>query len=146
MSPFILRISLLPLAVLLILSLSCTRRDRAAPDCFINVGPCVRFVEGLTVTLDISPRPVRAMQDLAFSVQLKHGSQVVRDGEVAVDLTMEGMKMGENRVRLRRGEDGTYRGRGVIVRCPSGQTLWKASVIIDQTERVTNADFLLEVP
>jgi hypothetical protein len=134
------------LAGSLLLSLSCSKREDLRPDCIINAGPCVKAVEGLTVALDIIPRPVRAMRDLSFDVQLERGGRPAEATGVEVDLTMPGMQMGENRVQLRRLRDGLFRGKGVILRCPSGQALWKASVIVTAGGRVTTADFLLEAP
>jgi len=43
---------------------------------------------------------------------------------------MAGMEMGRNRVDLSRGEDGRYRGTGVLVRCPSGRRDWEATVTL----------------
>lgn len=137
---------ILLLAGSLLLSLACTRHESLRPDCTMNAGPCIKAVDGLTVSLDILPKPVRAMQDLSFDVQLEHLGRPAGASSVEVDLTMPGMQMGENRVRLQKVRDGRFQGRGVIVRCPSGQVLWKASVIVTGNGRVTNADFLLEVP
>ncbi len=50
--------------------------------------------------------------------------------EIAVDLSMPGMYMGENRVMLKRSPDGTYSGKGVIPKCRSGRRLWKATVTV----------------
>jgi hypothetical protein len=49
-------------------------------------------------------------------------------------------------VRLLHEGEGRHRGRGVIVRCPSGQTLWKASVVVAEDKRSLTADFLIDVP
>jgi hypothetical protein len=138
--------SMFGLLFLLLLAVSCEKQEVLRPDCAINDGPCTRTVDALTVTLDIAPRPVRAMQDLTFELQIKRGGRTVRDAEVEIDLTMPGMNMGENRVRLRHEGDGSFRGRGVIIRCPSGQALWKASAVIAEGERTTRADFRFDAP
>ena len=128
------------------LSLACTTQEGLRPDCAINEGSCVKDVNGLSVNLDISPKPVRAMQELSFDVRVERGGRPAGANSVDVDLSMPGMQMGENRVRLRQVRHGLFQGRGVIVRCPSGQTLWKASVIVTESRRVATADYLLEVP
>jgi len=112
----------------------------------IDAGACTKFVDDMQVTLDIAPKPVRAMRELQFSIQLARGTAPVRHAEVVVDLTMPGMNMGENKVRLRGAGDGTYRGTGIIVRCSSGKTLWKASVAVKDGQRVIVADYLFDAP
>jgi hypothetical protein len=61
-----------------------------------------------------------------------------------IDLGMPGMAMGPNRVLMKRVDNNTsrvdnntsrvgsntYEGQGVIVRCPSGQRTWKATVTL----------------
>ena len=80
---------------------------------------------GQEVLLSITPWPPRAMREVDFTVSLPGYA-----GEASpyVDLSMEGMEMGRNRVDLSRGADGRYRGTGVIVRCPSGRNDWEATV------------------
>lgn len=97
--------------------------------CDIHQHACTQPLSGGTgrVTLDISPKPVAAMADLIFTVRL---TDAVPATAPYVDLGMPGMNMGPNRVRLKPAPDGTYSGSGVIVRCPSGRTLWEATVHI----------------
>lgn len=131
---------------LLLLLTACVKKEEVRPDCGIDAGPCVRSAGGMTVTLDITPKPVKALRDLAFAVSLMRDSRPVGTAQVEIDLTMPGMNMGENRVRLRHEGEGSYRGRGVIVRCSSGKKLWKASVIVTDEGRVATADFLFDAP
>lgn len=109
--------------------------------CAISAGPCeARMAEaGATVTLEIEPRPVRALADLTFTVRARRGALPLggADGEIA--LSMPGMYMGENRVRLASLGGGVYRGKGVIVRCPSGHRSWSAEVILRPREPATAA-------
>ena len=65
------------------------------------------------------------MREVDFTVTLPGYSG---KGSPYVELSMEGMEMGRNRVDLSRGDDGSYRGTGVIVRCPSGKRDWEATV------------------
>jgi hypothetical protein len=80
---------------------------------------------GQEVLLSIAPWPPIAMREVDFTVSLPGYA-----GKTSpyVDLSMEGMEMGRNRVDLFRGADGRYRGTGVIVRCPSGRRDWEATV------------------
>jgi hypothetical protein len=106
----------------------------------------VRLQDGTIITLDISPKPVRAMRELRFSVLVERGGATIRSADVDADLTMPGMEMGENRVRLKPFAGDRYEGTGIIVRCPSGRTVWKASVTVREHGRVTVADYLFEAP
>ncbi len=96
-----------------------------APDCLIDQGPCTSTVAGRQVVFDISPKPVRFMKELAFTVTVD-GRKTAPT--VLLDLTMPGMYMGINQVILKRTADGPYSGKGIIPRCPSGKKLWRAEV------------------
>ena len=85
---------------------------RAAPSCDLGRGACARAVAGATVVLDISPRPIRAMTEVTFTVDARRGPLPVSDHVVDVALSMPGMYMGENRVRLASLGGGRYQGRG----------------------------------
>jgi hypothetical protein len=100
---------------------------KSAVDCAIQSGPCTGNLAGGTTSFDITPKPVRAMQDLTFTVAL---FGLTPTADPFIDLGMPGMVMGPNRVLLRPVGNGTYRGTGVIVRCPSGRRTWKATVTI----------------
>jgi len=96
-------------------------------DCDIHDGPCTKSLQDVIVTLDIKPKPVKAMSDLGFTVTLS-GKQPA--SSPVIDLDMPGMKMGRNQVTLKAMGEGTYEGTGIIVRCPSGRRVWRATVII----------------
>ena len=93
--------------------------------CDIQLGPCTRVKETLTVTLDIIPKPVKAMKELTFRLTLT-GRELSDNPHI--DLSMPGMAMGPNRVLMARVGSNTYEGQGVIVKCPSGRRTWKAAV------------------
>ena len=80
---------------------------------------------GREVLLSITPWPPRAMRELDFAATLPG---YAGKASPYVELSMEGMEMGRNRVDLSRGADGRYRGAGVIVRCPGGRRDWEATV------------------
>jgi nitrogen fixation protein FixH len=117
---------------------------RADAICAIDAGPCTTVIEetGVSVTLDISPRPVKSMAALDFTVALEGLDDPLPGKYVFIDLSMPGMFMGENIVRLRAAGDGSWSGAGVIVRCPSGKNIWRAAV---STPRSGTAFFLFEV-
>ena len=96
-------------------------------DCDIQTGPCTKSLPGCQVTLDILPKPVKAMRDLTFVLCLAGKKP---DAEPYIDLDMPAMHMGRNRVRLEPAGKDEYRGKGVIVRCASGKRTWKATVTV----------------
>jgi len=112
-------------------------RDKTADqtDCDIDAGPCTKTITDkspVQVTLEISPRPLSSMKRLLFRVKAVEKNAAIRDAEVFIDLTMPGMSMMENRIQLRQGEDGSYVGEGVVVKCSSGRKVWKADISISR--------------
>lgn len=99
----------------------------AALNCQAHDGPCTLPMGNETVTLEITPRPVTAMQESTFTVTVS-GSQPT--GAPYIDLGMPAMKMGPNRVMLKPAGNGAYTGKGVIVRCKSGRRTWFAHVVL----------------
>lgn len=96
-------------------------------NCNIHEHACTRELLNSKVTLDISPKPVKAMTDLLFRLTLT-GKQP--EAAPYIDLGMPGMKMGPNQVSLQARSKGVYEGSGIIVRCPSGKRIWKAEVVL----------------
>jgi len=111
-------------------------------NCDLHTQACTRpLAAGVAVTLEVTPKPVKAMQDLSFKVTLS-GRQSTAPNDLYIDLGMPGMKMGPNRVRLNAAGNNTYTGQGVIVRCPSGRRIWQATVIVPE---VGHTDFIFDV-
>ena len=107
--------------------------------CDIQLGPCTKVKETLTVTLEIFPKPVKAMKELTFRLTLT-GRELSDNPHI--DLSMPGMAMGPNRVLMARVGSNTYEGQGVIVKCPSGRRTWKAAVTLPEAGVV---DFVFDV-
>ncbi len=99
----------------------------AAAECDVSRGTCTATSGNTIVTLDISPKPVRAMKELFFTVTLK-GAKI--QAPLLLVLSMPGMYMGRNEVSLKQVSDGSFTGRGIIPRCPSGKKLWQADIAI----------------
>lgn len=93
--------------------------------CDVHAGTCTATIEGTEVSLNITPKPVKAMHDLVFTVTFAGKKPVI---DPYIDLGMPAMNMGRNRVVLKRVGDSLYQGKGVIVRCPSGLRTWKARI------------------
>jgi hypothetical protein len=108
-------------------------------NCDIRNQPCVRQVSGGRIIFDIRPKPVKAMEDLTFEVKTE-GLNL--SGPPVIDLGMPGMKMGPNQVKLKMTDADLYQGTGIIVRCPSGRTIWQATVHLPG---IGDADFVFDV-
>lgn len=136
---FLFRVLLFALVGLFFLSGAIALASDPEPNCAIQEGPCTLSAGNRTVTLNILPKPVRAMRELTFRVEL---SGEPPSSPPVIDLDMPGMEMGPNQVRLQRVNATTFEGTGVIVRCPSGKRLWSATVTLSET---TKAKFLFRV-
>lgn len=111
-------------ACLLALAVRCAAGGPATVPGGIHSGPVFGTAGDVRVSLDIAPKPVRAMRPLTFTV-IAPGAP----GDGAwLSLAMPGMSMPPNRVRLLRRADGTFRGSGTLVRCMSGRRTWTATV------------------
>jgi len=93
----------------------------------LHSGPCTMQAASRKVTLEIDPKPVRHMAELTFRVTIDPVDGV--PPALLLDLGMPGMAMGKNQVRMVRQKDGTWKGKGIIVRCMSGRTLWQATIL-----------------
>ncbi|HEY6100958.1 MAG TPA: hypothetical protein VIW03_16080 [Anaeromyxobacter sp.] len=94
--------------------------------CDLGSGPCTAALPGGgDVRLELSPRPLRTMADLAVRVELGAGEP---PAAVSVAFSMRGMDMGENRARLAPAGPRRFEGKGVLVRCPGGGREWVADV------------------
>ena len=96
-------------------------------NCDPHTGSCIQTIGDVTVEMEISPRPVKALEDLLFKISLS-GSESAKATQI--DLGMPAMKMGPNRVMLKSTGPGKFEGRGVIVKCKSGHLTWYAIVSI----------------
>ncbi|MGW8304146.1 MAG: hypothetical protein ACWGNO_18855 [Desulfobacterales bacterium] len=110
-------------------------------NCDLHQGACTQNLAGSTITLTVTPRPVKAMQDLLFQVTFS-GKLPSNTQLPYIDLGMPGMNMGPNRVQLESAGIATYEGQGVIVRCPSGRRTWQATVTIPD---VGQTEFIFDV-
>jgi hypothetical protein len=117
----------------------------AAAGCDLGSGPCARPLPGGgEVRLELSPRPLAAMRELAVRVELGPGTAGADAAGVSVSFSMPGMSMGENRSRLARTGPGLYEGKAVLVRCPSGGRDWVADVeVASPGARARSARFSL---
>lgn len=132
-------IFILVIAGALFLSVAGEAGPSGGVNCDIHQNVCSQELPGYIVKLDINPKPVSAMKDLTFRVLIT-GEKLQENP--FIDLGMPGMKMGPNRVYLKAVNNTTYEGKGVIVRCPSGRRIWRATVTVPQKGAV---EFIFDV-
>jgi len=108
-------------------------------NCDIQNQACTQKILDRDITLDIQPRPVKTMDNLLFSVTVG-GPPLSKKPHI--DLSMPGMTMGLNWVFLKIRSPGIYEGTGIIVKCPTGQTIWQATVTLPEKGTV---DFVFNV-
>ena len=109
-------------------------------NCNIQDGPCTLEVGGHRITLDIAPRPVKAMEDLTFKVDIDPKPALAK--APLIRLNMPAMDMGKNQVKMKMHPSGRYEGNGVIMRCRSGRRTWKATVDVPE---IGSVDFIFDV-
>lgn len=107
--------------------------------CDIHQTPCTKNLAAGAVTLEINPRPIKAMTDLTFTATFT-GVNVATPPYI--DLGMPGMNMGPNQVKLKSTAENRYEGTGIIVRCPSGRRTWKAALTVPDAG---TAEFIFDV-
>jgi hypothetical protein len=100
--------------------------------CDAGMRSCAGDAGGVRVVLDLSPHPPVPLKEIDAAVRLTRGGEPVAGAEVAVELSMPGMFMGDNRIPLRATGAGHYAGKGVLLRCASGRRDWVAEVVIRQ--------------
>ncbi len=117
----------------------------AAPEagCDLSAGPCTGTLGDLELTLDLGPRPPRAMAELAVQGRLSRGGLPVDGAEVALWFAMPRMQMGENVSRLAGAGGGRYQGKAVLVRCHSGRRDWRVTAAVRHGGEERRADFSL---
>ena len=108
-------------------------------NCDIQNQACTQKISDREITLDIQPRPVKTMNNLLFTIKVA-GSPLPKKPHI--DLSMPGMNMGLNWVFLKARSPGIYEGTGTIVKCPTGKTIWQATVTLPETGTV---DFVFNV-
>ena len=113
--------------------------------CDIQHGPCICSTNGMTITFDILPKPIRTLSELRFKVTVRRNNVPVTDAAIALDLSMPGMFMGKNRPVLKSVGQGIYEGTGIIPRCASGQRTWQAEITVGRGDPSATALYQFEV-
>jgi hypothetical protein len=110
-------------------------------NCALHDGACVQRVGDTDITLEVTPKPVLAMNDLVFSVTLSRKVESPKSLPY-IDLGMPGMDMGPNRVKMKPLGKNVFEGKGVIVKCPSGHRVWRATVTVPDMGK---AEYIFDV-
>jgi hypothetical protein len=98
--------------------------------CDAGVRLCAADAGDVRVVLDLSPHPPVPLKEIEVAVQVTRGGEHLAGAVVAVEISMPGMFMGENRIPLRAAGPGRYVGKGALLRCTSGRRDWLAEVVV----------------
>ncbi len=105
--------------------------------CDLGQAACVHVLpDGGRLLVDVAPRPVPLMQTVHFVV-------TVRDSAVQpdyIELTGLNMEMGINRVSLKPGTDGSWRGETIIPICSQTRMHWRAALVLRSGGRLIGLD------
>jgi hypothetical protein len=115
--------------IIVFMLLSCSKKEET-----FETAPLVTYYKNYRVSFEAEPWPVVPMKRTFFRVKI---TPPLKDDRLLMELTMPGMYMGQNRVVLKRVSEGVYEGTAVVVRCPSGKTLWRATIRADNFGPVT---------
>jgi len=110
-------------------------------NCAVQTEACTDRIGDMDIRLNITPKPIQAMTDLVFTVVLS-GRYEPPVSPPYIDLGMPGMNMGPHRVKIKPIGKNLYEGKGVIVKCPSGHRIWKATVTIPD---IGKTEFIFDV-
>ncbi|NOY63938.1 MAG: hypothetical protein GXO97_00850 [Nitrospirae bacterium] len=97
----------------------------------------MKDISGYRIVFYTEPAPPATLKDTVFRLEI---TPPVEADMVVLELSMPGMYMGENRIILKRSgkrRSALYKAEGIIVRCPSGATLWQADFRIPDTGEVS---------
>jgi hypothetical protein len=96
----------------------------------MHEGACTIKAGNHTITLNMEPKPVKAMKEITFSLTVIPCDKL--PDKLMLDLSMPGMQMGKNQVLLEKKGACFYEGKGIIVRCMSRRTLRQVTILSDE--------------
>ena len=101
--------------------------------CDLHTGSCeATLIDGTALSFSVTPRPIPVMQKLQFTVH----ADALKQSELTVEFYGLNMNMGRYRYHLERGDDGVYRGEGMIPSCVA-EMEWRANIIAESpTKRI----------
>lgn len=68
----------------------------------------------ISAILDISKKPIPKLVPLDLKLTLKQGNEGIRNADISLDLTMPGMEMPKNVVKLKESLAGIYNGQAIF--------------------------------
>ncbi len=112
------------------------------PSCDLHQGPCALSLPGGgQMRFSITPKSIPLTQPLSLEVATS-GNPVVN--AVEVDFSGVNMNMGYNRPRLKRVEEGLFRGEGLLPVCIRRRMDWRAKVMLHTDQGVYIVPFEFE--
>lgn len=94
--------------------------------------------------LNLNPKPVKAMENIEFQLILTENQ--LMEPEILLDLSMPGMYMGDNKVKLKKISNNMYRGYGVFPECMSEHRRWNIKIIFeDKNQNKFSTDIKFDI-
>jgi hypothetical protein len=114
-----------------------------AEQCQLHQQACTIHAQGLTVTLDVAPKPI----PIAKQLSIKANITGAMPSKVQLDINGSNMYMGYNRIPLVQQEDGSWAGKSLLAFCTIDKMQWQLTLIIDLNDGTQiQAPFPLTTP
>ncbi len=102
-------------------------------ECDLHQETCeASLIDGTLLSLSITPRPIPVMEKLLFTVKADH----LKHDTLKLEMYGLNMNMGRYTYMLKRDENGTYTGEGMIPSCVE-KMQWRTNIIAESpTKRI----------
>lgn len=95
--------------------------------CQLHLHACSSHDQNLTLTLDITPKPIPIAKQLNISAQITGTTPT----QVQLDINGSNMYMGYNRITLKQQEDGSWTGKSLLAFCTIDAMQWQLTLLVD---------------
>jgi hypothetical protein len=106
--------------------------------CDLHNSSCeIKIQDGTTFELEISPKTIPLMQEIAFSIQSNNPNLE----NLKLNIYATNMFMGDLNLPIKNLGNGNYEAIGTLPTCPAGDMLWNAEIRIEKTNKTIGAQF-----
>ena len=108
----------------------------AAP-CDVRTSPCIAYRDQMEILFAIDSTTLDSSHPIDLRVELKG----LNADKVEVELQGRDMFMGQNTYKLIQHEDGSYRAEGRLPVCTTDLMTWRATVRVNEGQKLTGGTF-----
>lgn len=98
-----------------------------AKNCQLHQQACISRYQNITLTLDITPKPIPIAKQLNISAQITGTTPT----QVQLDINGSNMYMGYNRITLKQQTDGNWTGKSLLAFCTTDAMQWQLTLLVD---------------